>query len=734
MLEDIEVVTTAPRAPTVLPEWLRVGVGLLLRLVRRGVWQELAERLRVQRSGGYVGIDAVLFLLLFFAAGPTAGLKAFAVRAGPFGDVLAALGKRRSLPTQAAISRLLDAMELQHVRAVGRWMLWEATEAASVAEHTAMQTFDARGDGWHVLDYDLTKTVLRRRALPQGEDLPPARRHTDGFAEPGYPGHKRGEVQVTRSALQHAGCGLWLDARVHAGNGDGLASLASAVEVAGHLAQALCHPRERVMMRMDGEFGGVPALTLLDEAGQPGLTRLNRLQLLDQPDVRARIATGTWHRVPDSRSGPVRSALDLGTVTLRPGRETRRPDGTCYEPLDVRVIISRLPREGEAEHGRVIDGWQYELFAAVRLPVEAWPAHEVVATYFGRGAQENRFAQEDRELKLDRIFSYNLAGQELACLVGLMVWNLQIVLGFACERPLPERRPAPLAAPIVDERPVPAATWAPSPQTVESTAAAQTPSHAAPPNDLDADLSAVLAEVPWDRKLADREGWTWDGDARVLRCPAGQATPLTHVHPDKGGRSRQIMFRAPLHACRSCPQREACLASVRPDQAKVITFTVHSDLAQRIATKLPGVLFTRRRQRSTETLGRSTLPGKPPRHLLGAPLAVQAAPDTATGPHQVAHAHFLPAAARRTLRRAFDNVDFQIDLRRATPSQRHPLLATTPQDRQHRRATWAQRLRWYALPEGSTVRVTVHGGAGLAAVLPWAAPPAKHAPHAKMWS
>ncbi|MCK6508248.1 hypothetical protein L6R53_33630, partial [Myxococcota bacterium] len=214
---------------------------------------------------------------------------------------------------------------------------------------------------------------------------------------------------MSRSALQHSGSGLWLDARVSPGNGDGLASLASAVEVAGNLAQALAHPRERVLIRMDGEFGGVPALTLLDEAGQPGLTRLNRLCLLDQPDVRQTIATGTWHKVPDSGSGPVRSALELGTVTLRPGREARRPDGSCYEPLDVRVVISRLPRQGEAEHGRVIDGWQYELFAALRLPVEAWPAHEVVAAYFGRGAQENRFAQEDRELKLDRIFSYNLA-------------------------------------------------------------------------------------------------------------------------------------------------------------------------------------------------------------------------------------------------------------------------------------------------------------------------------------
>lgn len=720
MAEDIEVVTTAPRVRTVLPEWLRVGVGLLLHLVRRGVWQELAQRLRVQRPGGYVGIDAVLFLLLFFAAGPSGGLKAFARRAGPFGAALAALGKRKSLPTQSAISRLLDAMELQQVRAVGRWMLCEATDALSVVRHAAMQTFDALGQAWHVLDYDPTKTVLRKRGLPEGEDMPPPRRHTDGFAAPGYSGHKRGEVQVSRSALQHSGSGLWLDARVSPGNGDGLASLASAVEVAGNFAQALSHPRERVLIRMDGEFGGVPALTLLDEAGQPGLTRLNRLHLLDQPDVRQTIATGTWHKVPDSGSGPVRSALELGTVTLRPGREARRPDGSCYEPLDVRVVISRLPRQGEAEHGRVIDGWQYELFAALRLPVEAWPAHEVVAAYFGRGAQENRFAQEDRELKLDRIFSYNLAGQELACLVGLMVWNLQIVLGLACEPPLPERRPAPFAAPVVDDRPVPAATWAPPPEIVQP-AAVETPVPAAPPGGIDADLSAVLAEVPWDEKLASREGWTWDVDARVLRCPTGQATTLTHVKPDKGSRSRQIMFRVPGRTCWNCPGRESCLSSAKPDQTKVVTLAVPSALAERIAAQLPAVVFTRRQQHSVEAMARPPRPGRPPRQIIGAPLAIQAAPDSPPGPHQVSHAHFLPAAARHTLRRAFDTVDFQVDLRRAVVPPEHPFLATTPDKRQHRRATWTQRLRWYALPEGSAVRVTVHGGASLAAAFPWAA-------------
>jgi hypothetical protein len=58
----------------------------------------------------------------------------------------------------------------------------------------------------------------------------------------------------------------------------------------------------------------------------------------------------------------------------------------------------------------VLDGWQYELFM-VDLPADALPAPGAVSLFFGRAGQENRFVQEDREVGLDRIFSYHLPGQ-----------------------------------------------------------------------------------------------------------------------------------------------------------------------------------------------------------------------------------------------------------------------------------------------------------------------------------
>ncbi len=136
----------------------------------------------------------------------------------------------------------------------------------------------------------------------------------------------------------------------------------------------------------------------------PFVSRLTRPNLFKDPEVLDRLRRATWYMVPDSRSGPQRGATDLGELTIKPGEETKRPDGTDYDPITVRVVASRFPKTGKANHGRIMDGWQVELLA-VDLPADAWPAPDVVASFFGRTGQENRFAQEDRELGLDRIIS-----------------------------------------------------------------------------------------------------------------------------------------------------------------------------------------------------------------------------------------------------------------------------------------------------------------------------------------
>jgi hypothetical protein len=122
---------------------------------------------------------------------------------------------------------------------------------------------------------------------------------------------------------------------------------------------------------MDGELGNVPWFAARRERGLPFVTRLNRPKLYSDPEVLERLRAANWTRVADSGSGPVRAAADIGELLIRPGKKTPRPDGSVYEPITVRVVASIFPKNGEAKRGRVLDGWQVELFA-VDLPADGW--------------------------------------------------------------------------------------------------------------------------------------------------------------------------------------------------------------------------------------------------------------------------------------------------------------------------------------------------------------------------
>ncbi len=333
------------------------------------------------------------------------------------------------------------------------WLLQELPLIDDLLRHPAVQTLDANGQPGHVVDFDPTKTVLRQRGLPHDHDLPQPDRRSKDTAAPGHTGRKCGNMVFRKNIAQHAGAGTWMHLHLSKGNGNSTDDLRLALTTAGQTFQRIDHPRARTMFRFDGEFGYVPDFTACRENHQPFIGRLNRPKLFEDTAFLARIRAAIWYEVPDSRSGPRRAAAELGEWTIKPGKQTRRPDGRRYEPLTTRIVASIFqPASGKAKRGRMLDGWQIELFAA-DLPVDAWPAPEAVAAYFGRcGTQENRFAQEDRELGLDRIFSYHLPGQELACLVGLMVWNLRLVMGFFADPPPVERPAQRLRQAVVDER------------------------------------------------------------------------------------------------------------------------------------------------------------------------------------------------------------------------------------------------------------------------------------------
>ncbi len=652
-----------------IPDTLTEGAALLLDLRRRGLVDAMGRRVRIRRQGGFCGLDVWVLLLLFFTAGLGRGVKSFWEDvARPHAARLAALAGRRRLPSPASLTRALGAVEPDLLRASSIELLLGVAAVDNLLRHPAVQTYDGQGQGWHLYDLDPTVKALRHRALPADDDLPAPRRRSAGTGARGHSGRKRGDIQFRRTTVQHAGSGVWTHAHLSPGNGEGMADFDRALDSIVETSARLGHPLDRTLTRMDGEFGHVPWYSACRERGLPFITRLNRAKLYEDPAVLARLRTATWHRVPDSLSGPRRGAADLGVLTVKPGQTTRRPDGGRYDPIEVRVVASRFPRTGKANHGRVVDGWQVELFA-VDVPADAWPAPEAITAYFGRNGEENRFAQEDRELGLDRIISYHLPGQELATLVGLSLWNLRLVRGFELQRPPAERPVQPPRQSPIDERAH--ENWPRDPVT-----------------------SRVLDKLDWPTLLAQRPGWHWDASRSELICEDGRGLTLTTVRPQEHAPGRtNIILRRPVRGCMDCPPRPRCLRSERPQACKHVEIAIPTPVAERLRERL--------------SLIRQPAPTP----------AFEPIRDPA-GPLAVVDTLFLPAEARHAFEEVFLGAMLRVhvDLPRQD-RQRTRLVAIDVADRQRRRKTWAQNVERNELPHDATIRVEVAGAAPIRRML-----------------
>lgn len=657
------IVTYRAADPARIPESLTAGALLLADLEARGIVKEAVERLKIRRQGGYVAVDVFLVVLLYLASGLTEGLRPFWDRVRPHVKPLAALAGRKRLPSPASVSRALDSVEPELLREATPWLLVEASGIEPVLRHPSALTYDATGGDWHVFDLDPTVTTLRQRALPVGDDLPEPIRRAAETGAPGHSGRKRGDIQFRRVDVQHAGVGAFVHAHLHKGNGDEASDLDRALVAVVNVVRRLEHPLERSLVRMDGEYGNIPAFAACRERGLPFLTRLNRPKLYEDADVLARLRTATWYRVPDSGSGPTRAATDLGLLTIHPGERTKRPDGSDYEPITLRVVASAFPREGKAQRGRVVDDWQVELFAA-DVPADAWPAPEVVASYFGRSGQENRFAQEDREVGLDRIVSYHLPGQEFATVAGLFLSNLRIARGFELEPPPAVRPPPTLRRAQVDSR-LPAG-WPRDPV-----------------------VTTLLQSLDWAAMLANRPGWQWDPKAAELRCPDGKPLVLTTVRAQPGSAGcTGLIFCRPHGGCETCSIRPDCLHSVRPGAAKHAEFSVPANVADALRERLALV-----RGKTAADPGVDLLPI-----------------DADPGLRAVIAPRFLPAAARHRFEAIFRDATLRVDVDMPPSTPPRPrLVAADEAQRQQRRLTWQDRAATNALPDDAVVRLDVSG-------------------------
>jgi hypothetical protein len=703
-----------------MPDWSTGGVAVIEWMQQRGLWHQLGERLKIQREGGYVGIDAFQFLLYFFCSDLGLGLKEFSERARERHVQLAAVGSRRRLPTQSSMSRILSAVETERVRDFGSWLLLEAPGVKDVLQHPSVLTRDALSEGWHIFDWDPTVTTLRHRALPVVEGTPEGRRRSEELAEPGYCGRKRGDVQFSRATLQHAGSGLWLGIEMGPGNG----SLRDAFESAVSQVDATCEyaqlPRERAILRSDGAAGNVPFITACVEGKIHYITRLAHYQLLNDEAVVKHLNEAEWFEVPSSGSGPQRQAADLGRVMLEPSMGCQHEDGTSYEPIMTRVVVSRFPvKEQGRGAGVTLDGWQYELYGT-DLSAAAWPETEIVAGYYGRSGQENRFCQEDRELGLDRIFSYHLPGQHLATLVGLFVWNFHICRGIDLTQPVMEL-PEQLSAqnsPVADKpllgqelEPIMPNSTLEDEDGAEEDALSTTPS--SEPNSPDTarrQLIDALDELEWENILHKHQGWQWITSEGALRCPAQALLPFMRIEVVTGRRNR-VCFTAPRGVCDQCKLRQSCIPSADPQYRKDMRLRIpspHDETLREMSRRLADTL---RKARAVEATAR--------RHQAEArrsqrraiwrikPLSWQPPQLPASRPAlAIAPPVLLPAALRKTIRKATRHMVVHVRVvlprKQTKPS---PVMAVSIADRQRRRLSWDERLRWNELPDDTRVEV-----------------------------
>jgi hypothetical protein len=668
MARNSVTVTYKKADTTRVPDVLTEGATLLMDLHGRGVVDEVGKRLHIRRQGGYSGLDVFLGLLVFLTTGAAGGLRPFWEEHRTHLRRIAALAGRRGLPAPASLSRALASVEVELLRDddTADWLLAGVGRIDELLVHPAVQTYDARGHGWHVFDMDPTVTTLRHRALPEDDDeLPEPRRRSQDTGAPGHSGRKRGDLQFRRITVQHAGSGAWLHAHLSPGNGHGMVDFELALRSVVATRDRLEQPR--VLMRMDGEYGNVPWYTACRERALPFITRLNRPYLYADPEMLERLRSAIWYQVPSSGAEPRRAAADIGMCVIHPAKRTRRSDGTAYAPVTVRVVASIFPKSGKAKRGATLDGWQVELFA-VDLPADTWPAPEAIALYFARAAQENRFAQEDREVGLDRIISYHLPGQELAALVGLSLWNLRIARGFELDPPPVTTPVTRLRQPKVDDR-VPDC-WPRDPGVI-----------------------SILNQLEFPVLLAKRPEWTFEPVTGELRCVQGRALSLTSVRSEEHAPERtSIIFRRPSGGCEECPSRPDCLRTERDGAVKHVEIAVPTSIAEALRQRLQLI-----RARGAEAI---------------TPI------DGTAGPCAVQHALFLPASARHAFAEIFRDATLRLEVKRPPPEPKRPrLVASDDAERQRRRKTWDQNVDRYALPADTDVSLEVAGRVELRGLL-----------------
>jgi hypothetical protein len=519
------------------PSWFGEVVLLSSFLRKHGVLSKISEQVRFarRRFGHYEVID--FFAVLFgYAISGERTLEEFYERLQPFAEPFMALFERDQLPSRSALSRFLAALTEAPVEALRTLFLDALLARPLTPDKQTGGLVDRKGDTWMVFDIDGTREAARQRALPQGDDLPPAFRRLDDMCAPGYRGRKRGETVRTRTTVSQAHSYQWLGSFGNRGNGRYREELRKGLAAIGRYLVAHQLPQERTLLRLDGQYGNGAVLS--DVAGFAFVTRGKDYSLLDHPLVQARL-----HLPPDQlqqrpESQMVRGLYDCPAIPVG-------PEGTSC-----RLVVATHPAgKKKSPVGVTRAGVVYELFFT-NLPQHAFTACDVVESYLHRGAFEPLLSDEDREQDPDRWCSHSAWGQECWQLVAQWVWNLRLELGHQ-----------------IHPDPVRITEFAPaiSPQSEQT---ATRPASSAPASGYAPPATATS----WKAGRFTGSDFPLQPDG-TLRCPAGNAL-IAHEQRREVNGSLRVVYGASIRSCRPCLLRDQCQwngsATAKPRQVSVL--------------------------------------------------------------------------------------------------------------------------------------------------------------------
>jgi hypothetical protein len=519
------------------PAWFGEVVLIGRYLQKHNVLNKISEHVRFARKrfGRYEVID-FLAVLFGYAISGERTLKEFYEQLQPFAVPFMALFNRDQLPARSTLSRFLAALTEEPVESLRTLFLDDLLARPLTYDKQTGGLVDRAGNSWVVFDIDGTREAARQRALPQGENLPPAVRRLDEVCAPGYRGRKRGEVVRTRTTVSQAHSYQWLGTFGNRGNGRYREELRKGLSAIDRYLAASHLPQERTLLRLDGQYGNGAVLS--DMAGFAFVTRGKDYHLLDHPLVQARL-----HLPPDQfqqrpESQVVRSLYDCPEVPVGP------------EGVLCRVVVATHPAsKKKSPVGVTRAGTVYELFFT-NLPQQAFTASDVIELYLHRGAFEPALSDEDQEINPDRWCSHSAWGQECWQTVSQLIWNLRLELGHQLE-PTPMRITE--FAPAIPEQNAQAATR---------------PTASAPASGYDLPTTATS----WKTGRFTGQDFPLQPDG-TLRCPAGSTLTLQERRQEADG-SLRLVYAASIRNCRRCPLREQCQwngnATKKPRQVSVL--------------------------------------------------------------------------------------------------------------------------------------------------------------------